>query len=66
VSAGKPGFTLLQIQLSSGYQTGAALGASGIDDLAAAPGGHACAETVGSDALEVAWLKGSFHFYLPG
>jgi hypothetical protein len=46
----------------SGREPRTSLRAPRLDHLAAVTGGHAGAKTVGSDTLQAAWLKGSFHF----
>ena len=45
----------------TGDETGTAFGAPGIQDFATATGRHARAKTVGTCALDAAWLEGTFH-----
>lgn len=58
---GMAGKTFGRDGFRSGSQTGTALGAAGIDNLAAAPGCHAGAKTMGTGTLEITGLKCTFH-----
>lgn len=49
------------VRPESGRQAGAAARTARVDDLAAALGGHAGAEPVGTCALQTAGLEGAFH-----